>query len=296
MKLLLAAAVVACLALVSFADYYEYFDYAVSGNCTGSPVTVTVNNLYSGAVVRADVRFQLRGDGGILTDAFENWTDTQTGAMNFTPASEGAYRVSISRPGYLPVSFDLAVSSCPECRSNLECADSAVCENGSCITLVGACGYAAGHEWHAFECCADQTCREDQECAANRCVNLTGACGVAQNHSWVPFTCCADAECGSGACVNHSCVARPQCLADAECPDNAQCANGRCVAVTGDCGFAIGHVWQQYDCCVDADCGAGFACAQNACTPVEAPNTGAPGCLGLALLPLAALALLAGYR
>ncbi|MFH1394155.1 MAG: right-handed parallel beta-helix repeat-containing protein [Candidatus Micrarchaeota archaeon] len=68
------------------------------------------------------------------------------------------------------------------------------------------------------------------------------------------------------------------CRTDSGCAPAEACVAGSCVALTGDCGYASGHVWIDYGCCSNADCAAGTSCVGHVCmSPEEEVHEGAPG-------------------
>ena len=67
------------------------------------------------------------------------------------------------------------------------------------------------------------------------------------------------------------------CTVNSDCATNAQCVAGSCVALTGDCGYASGHIWIDYQCCADSDCAAGTTCVDHVCmSPEEEVHEEAP--------------------
>jgi len=260
------------LALVAFslvvAAQNNQISYKITGNCTDSPVIITVKDAYSGQPLRAQVRFQFVEQNGLLREVYFNWSDSTTGKANFTPTVPGRYYVSLSRPGYTPIDFFWNVEYCPECRADADCNASSKCINHSCIQITGTCGYAANHSWVYYECCEDSHCASNQVCVANKCVNLTGRCGWAQNHTWYNYACCVDADCPKGEiCIDHICQEKAQCVTNADCMDNEVCTNSKCIVIVGECGVASNHRWIQYECCSDDDCATGRCLDNHTCAP-----------------------------
>jgi hypothetical protein len=305
-KHLPAAIVLAAIACsVCNADYLDQFQYTITpGNCTGKPVTVTLNDSYTNVPVRGEVKFQLYLAGGMLQDLMDNWTSSETGAITFVPPVAGRYHIAISRPGYIPVDLDVSYYDCPECANDYDCPDAARCTAaGKCVNVTGVCGYASDHVWNRYECCENADCGDKQACIGYSCVNLTGTCGRAENHAWYPFECCSDSDCGPRqACVNNSCAQSLGCETDLDCLGTEACRNSVCVRVVGDCGYASGHTWVRYECCSDSQCATGVCMDDHTCAPQprESPSVpasqGSEGlCAPALVLPcFALLALFAG--
>lgn len=253
------------------------FSYSIVGNCTDSPVVVTIRDAITNQPLRAQVRFQLVEWNGLLQEVYFNWSDPTDGTARFVPAVPGRYYVSISRPGYAPVDFNWDIEYCPECRVDADCNGSSKCINHSCVQITGTCGYAANHTWIYYECCEDSHCATNQVCVANRCVNLTGRCGRAQNHTWYNYACCVDADCPQGqVCTDHVCAEMAECTKDADCMDNEICANNKCVVLTGECGIASNHRWIRYECCSDDECASGRCLDNHTCAPEPLETTSQP--------------------
>ncbi|HID47049.1 MAG TPA: hypothetical protein EYP34_15025, partial [Chromatiaceae bacterium] len=67
------------------------------------------------------------------------------------------------------------------------------------------------------------------------------------------------------------------CTVDSDCATTESCVGGTCVAVTGECGHASGHVWIDYECCADSDCAEGTTCVDHVCmSPEEEVHEEAP--------------------
>ena len=255
-------------------EYLDRFDYTVSGNCTGEPVTVTVKDHYTSKPVRAQVRFQIADPRlGFLVETYFNWTDQDTGRLAYAPVAEGRYRVTISRPGYSSEEFDRTVEYCPQCRDNSGCNRTSICVDFTCVPVTGECGHVVEQAWVPYECCDDSACASSQVCINAYCTNLTGRCGRAQNHTWYNYECCVGADCASGMdCVDHACMSVAECATNVDCQDNARCASGDCVVITGDCGVASNHRWIQWQCCSDMQCGEGMRCSDiHTCGPAPTP-------------------------
>jgi hypothetical protein len=55
------------------------------------------------------------------------------------------------------------------------------------------------------------------------------------------------------------------CLVNESCPDDQFCKWGYCREFYYDCGYAMNHVWYDYECCDDEDCGEGLICDDHEC-------------------------------
>lgn len=278
-----ALALTICLALLIgatvSADSLRLINVKVSGkNCTGAPLTVVAKDDAIGSALRAEVRVQWsEWDYGVRNDVYLEWTDATSGAAAYTPAEAGTYYILVSRPGYLPFSTTLKVRDCPECLADSDCRDDQLCEGGKCANITGGCGYAAGHSWHDYECCEDSGCAGDEYCLENKCEKIAGECGYAEGHEWRAYTCCEDTDCAPGsACIEHACVKKTGCAEDNECLGSQRCADGTCVNIVGECGYAAGHSWNQYECCEDGDCGSGWCLPDNTCSAVARAQAGTP--------------------
>lgn len=86
--------------------------------------------------------------------------------------------------------------------------------------------------------------------------------------------CPSNASCAAGKCVpvtgecgfprNHEWVAY-ECCDDSACPADRECRNNACIEVTGTCGYAQNHAWIEHECCWDSDCGSNRTCVNHAC-------------------------------
>lgn len=263
--------------LVCAAEPLSTFDIKIiGGNCTDAPMRVVVKDAVLGTPVRAEVRIQVSNvQYGMWTDAYQNWTDSTSGELNYTPTMSTLYRVSVSRPGYAPYTTTVEPKECAlpsDCSTDFDCRNAQQCLAGNCVNLTGpACGFASNHTWHAYGCCADDACAGDEYCLDHECLKFAGACGYAANHQWYPYTCCVDSECGSGeACVDHACVKTADCVYDKDCLGTQRCSGSVCVNIVGECGYAANNRWNTYQCCSDSACATG-KCVNNACsgaTPV----------------------------
>lgn len=265
-----APVLLALLALASLCyatEFQRQFEVAISGNCTGRPVTVTVKDLFDGSFVRAQVTFKANVSG-MWSDVFFNWTSPDSGRMAYSPADAGPYFISVTRPGYIEYDKVITVDYCPECRQDADCAGTQFCTGGNCINITGTCGYAENHRWTGYICCADSDCAGDELCSDHSCLRLTGACGRAESHRWLPYDCCADSDCGNGKkCADHACVLAYECTSDGGCASNKKCVGNMCVALTGECGYASDHRWVSYECCMDSACPSGWCRGDHTCSP-----------------------------
>ncbi len=276
MKGALFALAILALAGASLADtQLRAMDITISGgNCTNIPVVVTTKDYIRGDALRTEVRFQISYWGGIWNDIHTDYTDATTGSLNYTLPQEGIYLVSVNRAGYLPYSYTLNASFCPLCRSDSECRNFEACTNYTCTNVTqGVCGFVANHTWYAYECCEDSVCADNEQCANHTCTQVTGACGFASGHTWHAYTCCVDLDCGvDETCTNHACVAKAECAGDSDCMDSQRCAEGVCLNLTGECGYASGHAWHAYQCCSDAACPSGWCLENRTCSPTPRPQ------------------------
>ncbi|MFH2106631.1 MAG: hypothetical protein ABII22_05175 [Candidatus Micrarchaeota archaeon] len=67
--------------------------------------------------------------------------------------------------------------------------------------------------------------------------------------------------------------AAPECTSNSNCASDKKCSAGKCVAVTGTCGYALNHAWVAYECCVDVDCGSEKECRENTCYNIPVVQT-----------------------
>ncbi len=59
------------------------------------------------------------------------------------------------------------------------------------------------------------------------------------------------------------------CSADSACAADEYCSEGKCIKVTGTCGYASDHKWIKYECCEDNDCATGYECKEHKCVEKE---------------------------
>lgn len=85
-------------------------------------------------------------------------------------------------------------------------------------------------------CKSDKDCKAPLVCGDNKCVE-----------------CNDDSQCGGKRCVEHACVAKPECERDDQCAPGQVCQAGTCKA-----------------CSTDADCGPGGVCNAGACQKAKA--------------------------
>jgi parallel beta-helix repeat protein len=153
--------------------------------CPANQVTVTA---YSGA--NTGLRL-------LLTSPYEGLVDEQAtgsdGTATFSLSANGTYEVDASKAGYGPGSETFTFATCavapalpsvtppvttPGCTSDSECPSADFCNlaSGACQPVTGACGFAAGHAWSAYQCCQDSDCAISNVCISHACepLELTG--------------------------------------------------------------------------------------------------------------------------
>jgi len=155
------------------------------------------------------------------------------------------------------------------CNANNDCKINEVCLNNSCISQL---------------CVADTDCADNQYCAptaaGDKCILVpTGTCGHVKNHKWNEYECCNDSACNPGkTCTNNVCTSGDKCTTDFSCADNEYCAvsaeGNKCLTVTGTCGYAANHKWNNYQCCANEDCAQTEYCSGNTCKKVETKSCG----------------------
>ncbi|MBN1169407.1 DUF11 domain-containing protein [Candidatus Micrarchaeota archaeon] len=127
-------------------------------------------------------------------------------------------------------------------------------------------------------------CTDDDDCDPGQYCNIPpgqpgGRCEEP------PPECTTDADCEPGQYCDipagqfgGSCRDMPpDCLTDDDCENTQYCDSsapngGSCEERTGDCGYADGHVWINYDCGDDPACPLcpeGYVCIDNECVPAE---------------------------
>ena len=245
------------------------FDATVKGNCTGKPIVVSVKDLYTAQPLRAQVTLQV-SVRGVWEERYFNWTDSSTGTLTFTMDRAENYTIVIDRPGYVPYQTTMLLQNCPECRFDYDCNATQYCLDSKCLNVTGTCGYAHNHRWVPFECCSNDACAGNASCMVHMCITLTGLCGRAVNHTWYAYDCCGDAACGTGKqCVDHACIATHECEADTDCALEQACdaPTHKCIALTGNCGYASNHTWVNYACCMDSSCTSSYCFDNHTCSP-----------------------------
>lgn len=96
----------------------------------------------------------------------------------------------------------------PECRSDADCPDGEVCQNGVCVTAPGP------------ECTTDADCANGEVC-------VNGVCEEAPAPE-----CTTDADCAEGmVCVDGVCeeAPAPECTSNGDCAEGEVCEDGVCV-------------------------------------------------------------------
>jgi hypothetical protein len=141
------------------------------------------------------------------------------------------------------------------------------------------------------ECTTDDDCPDAEMCSNEECVPVPCECGVVKNHQCEEYECCADSDCGEGeVCEGNACKGgEPEggCADDSDCETTEFCNKpggqniGNCEPVTGDCGYALNHVWMDYKCneSACAACPEGYVCEAGECVEeeLEGPDTGIVG-------------------
>ena len=169
---------------------------------------------------------------------------------------------------------------CPsyECIDDDDCEDDEKCEDNECVEITGECGYADDHKWIEYECCDDDDCEDDEKCEDNECIEIECECGDIEDHKCTA-ECCDNDDCPEGfKCIDMVCLQGNFCEYDEECANNERCVDNYCEEITGSCGYAFGHRWIPYECCVDTDCPEGKQCINNECViaaKIEEDGSGA---------------------
>jgi len=254
-----------------------------STNCTNDKMNFSTKDQIKGNPVR--VLLEVKQDyAGYWDTIHSEWTDDITGTISYTPAENGTYLFSFSRPGYYPIDMEFIINDCYECLVDADCADDQMCVSRTCINLTGECGYPLNHSWVEYECCENIDCADMETCENAECVPLEcGYCEYPQNHACIAHECCKNADCAAGQECDttlHVCVQADEpegCQSNSECADNEKCSNGNCITIMGECGYAQNHQWHPYECCDDDQCASGWCLDDNTCSSTPRPPTNGNG-------------------
>lgn len=133
------------------------FDISVEPDCIKKTVVISVSD--NGPL--KDV---------IITTDFWSSATSSTGKAIF-PLEEGLLSIRAYLENYIEKNLSVEIDCRgPECTDNSQCAFNQICENETCFTLEGECGYAENHSWVFHECCNDGDCSGGGICENNSCI------------------------------------------------------------------------------------------------------------------------------
>lgn len=194
-----------------------------------------------------------------------SWTYYSPDSLNTTAYSiyeagitSFSYFAPIIYDPYVPPSHDDEPPPEPGCAGNGDCSDSEYCYGGACTSVQeGTCGYVSDHSWHSYECCSDSDCGSDETCSGNSCITKEEEEEEEDGED-------GGEEGGEGG-ESGGTVIEPECSVNEDCSYDERCADGKCLKITGDCGYASNHEWIEYECCSNEDCGENEECKTHVC-------------------------------
>ncbi|MEM3071440.1 MAG: PEGA domain-containing protein [Candidatus Anstonellales archaeon] len=181
---------------------------------------------YAGSPLQ-DASYSIREEGRIGGNIIASGRTDKNGKIAFVPPTQGQYSLSLSKTDFYPFSRIYSVS-CTKEKEEPQCLSSLDCPSGYL-------------------------------CEGRKCVQIV------LNQTLPDLACLADSDCKKGEiCVGGFCI-RASCDDDSQCLDNQYCSWGRCLQISGKCGYAANHTWINYECCSSLDCKEGEECIDNRC-------------------------------
>ncbi len=245
-----------------------------ASTCDGNVINVT-----SGANAAGFVHVLVEDSSG------QNVYYTDADGIATFSGCDRIVNISTSGSGYIPAFLNsnalVSCSSCPACKTDLDC--NAAC---SATHYDANCGkyQCVGGQCVPPQCQNDSQCADNEQCTQNKCVPVPCPNEVVIDHKCVQcgkdsdcasgqscdasthtckvrcqYACCADSDCQPGqACdtATHTCkcgYAYPSCCSGSDCNDNQTCNTA-----THSCQC-------KFECCSDTDCKANQVCLDNKC-------------------------------
>jgi parallel beta-helix repeat protein len=201
-------------------------------SCENNTVTVTSGGPLEGAEVLVDDKTTL--------SSVANGTTNSSGEFSFTGCGK-TVKITVKKTDYTTAVTEELLNDCSLC------------------TLL--------------ECTIDTDCALEEECVSNACLPVECDCGEIKSHQCFEYACCSDEDCETGEeCVDKMCKEKPKvgCTSDDDCSSTESCEAGKCEEVTGACGKAVDHEWEQYECGEGCpSCSSGYVCTNNKCVEEE---------------------------
>ncbi|TNE51516.1 MAG: trypsin-like serine protease [Deltaproteobacteria bacterium] len=179
----------------------------------------------------------------------EGGTCTRSSGFSFCNCNS-----SSCSPGYVckAISSNNKVCTVGTCKTDADCGNTAVCDNGKCKPKEGSCRSDSDCESGKYcvsGLCSD--CRSAGDCGANETCNQ-GKCQTR------PGACNTNADCAQGqVCENGTCKAPSACVQDADCAQSYVCREAKCVPA-GSCSE-------------NKDCKSGQICEFGVCVKDPTP-------------------------